>query len=82
MSDMKQNCNKLSRGTLVVLCMVVTFICLILVGIGLFAPGWWTLDVTEYGQVELYPMPAPFMRIRIGMAIRPVAVLSPRWHAQ
>jgi hypothetical protein len=40
-----------SRGSLVVLSMVITFICLILIGIGLFAPSWWTLDVTEYGQV-------------------------------
>jgi len=32
------------------LCLVLTLVALIMVSIGIFAPSWWILDVTEYSQ--------------------------------
>jgi hypothetical protein len=51
MADIQTTFNKTVRATLVIFCLVLTLCAMVLVGIGLFAPNWWYLDVTEYGQV-------------------------------
>jgi len=49
-SPARENCNRIMRVTLIVLCLVLTLVALIMIAIGIFAPSWWMLDVTEYSQ--------------------------------
>jgi hypothetical protein len=51
LADIQTTLNKTVRATLVIFCVVLTLCAMILAGIGLFAPNWLYLDVTEYGQV-------------------------------
>lgn len=46
--------NKVARALL--LCIIVlSLVGITLLGIAIFSPTWWTLDVTEYGQARHTP---------------------------
>lgn len=45
--------NNLIKVTIIIICLTFNITALILIGIAIFAPAWYTVDVVAYNQVKI-----------------------------